>query len=196
MNNIPKNDYPVLNSRLFVSCWIGFSLDKSLTSMRDLFRRLKVGGINVDISTFSKASKKREVKFFANIYKQLNKKIQKQFNRDEFKVCPIDSTVITLTSKLLHNLGFHQVKLFSNLDLNNGLFNKNIINFGNEHDYQFGEKMISNLSDNSVGVFDRGFASKKFLKETSDLNKYFVIRISKLYKLEFVADSELIKIFL
>ena len=54
--------------------------------------------------------------------------------------------------------------------------------------------MISNLSDNSVGVFDRDFASKKFLKETSDLNKYFVIRISKLYKLEFVADSELIKI--
>jgi len=54
--------------------------------------------------------------------------------------------------------------------------------------------MISNLSDNSLGVFDRGFASKKFLKETSDLNKYFVIRISKLYKLEFVADSELIKI--
>ena len=75
--------------------------------MRDLFRRLKVGGINVDISTFSKASKKREVKLFANIYKQLNQKIQKQFDRDKFNICPIDSTVITLTSKLLHNLGFH-----------------------------------------------------------------------------------------
>ncbi len=51
LKDLPKKDYPVLNSRLFVSCWIGFSLDKSLTSMRDLFRRLKVGGINLDIST-------------------------------------------------------------------------------------------------------------------------------------------------
>ena len=50
-NDLPKNDYPVLNSRLFVSCWLGFSLDKSLTSMRDLFRRLKFGNINIDIST-------------------------------------------------------------------------------------------------------------------------------------------------
>ena len=33
---LPKNDYPVLNTFLFVSCWIGFALDKSLVSMRDL----------------------------------------------------------------------------------------------------------------------------------------------------------------
>ena len=68
LNDLPKNDYPVLNSRLFISCWIGFSLDKSLTSMRDLLRRLKIGGINLDISTFSKASKKREINCFKNIY--------------------------------------------------------------------------------------------------------------------------------
>ena len=64
LNDLPKNDYPVLNSRLFISCWIGFSLDKSLTSMGDLFRRLKIGGLNLDISTFSKASKKREINGF------------------------------------------------------------------------------------------------------------------------------------
>ena len=111
--------------------------------MGDLFRRLKVGGINVDISTFSQASKNREVKLFTNIYKQLNKKIQKQFNRDKFNICPIDSTAISLTSKLLHNLGFHNLDRFKC----NGLLNENLINFGNEHDYKFGDKMINHLSD-------------------------------------------------
>ncbi len=70
----------------------------------------------------------------------------------------------------------------------------NLINFGSDHDYKFGSKMINCLTQNAVGVLDRGFASKKFLQETQALNKYFVIRISKLYKLEFIEDSELIKI--
>ena len=130
MNDLPKKDYPVLNSRLFVSCWIGFSLDKSLTSMRDLFRRLKVGGINIDISTFSKASKQREVKLFDKIYKKLIKKIQRKSSQEKYNICPIDSTAISLTSKLLHNLEFHQVKLFSNFNSNTGLINDNFINFG------------------------------------------------------------------
>ncbi|MDH6064385.1 IS4 family transposase, partial [Chrysosporum ovalisporum FSS-62] len=37
---LPKNDYPVLNSRLYVECWLAYALDNSLTSMRDLFTRL------------------------------------------------------------------------------------------------------------------------------------------------------------
>ena len=37
---LPKNDYPVLNTRLFVECWLGYVMDKSLTSMRDVFKRL------------------------------------------------------------------------------------------------------------------------------------------------------------
>ena len=97
MNDLPKKDYPVLNSRLFVSCCLGFSLDKSLTSMRDLFRRLKVGGINIDISTFSKASKQREVKLFDKIYKKLIKKIQRKSSQEKYNICPIDSTAISLT---------------------------------------------------------------------------------------------------
>ncbi len=54
--------------------------------------------------------------------------------------------------------------------------------------------MISSLRANGVGVLDRGFASKQFLKRTARLNKYFVIRISKLYKLEFLENSEQIKV--
>ena len=162
--------------------------------MRDLFRRLKVGGINIDISTFSKASKKREIESFKKIYQKLSKKIQRKGDRLKYQICPIDSTIITLTSKLLHNLGFHQVKLFSNFNTSSGFIEENLINFGSEHDYNFGDKMISYLPANGIGVLDRGFASKKFLKETSDLNKYFVMRISKLYKLEFIENSELIKV--
>jgi len=40
LKRLPKNDYPVLNSRLFVECWLAYVLDNSLTSMRDLFKRI------------------------------------------------------------------------------------------------------------------------------------------------------------
>ncbi len=51
-----ERDYSVLDTRLFISCWIGFTPDQSLTTMRDLFKRLNQGGIDMDISTFSKAN--------------------------------------------------------------------------------------------------------------------------------------------
>jgi len=35
---LPKNDYPVLNTFLFVSCWIGFTLDKSRLSGNDGYK--------------------------------------------------------------------------------------------------------------------------------------------------------------
>ncbi|MFM6039557.1 MAG: IS4 family transposase, partial [Sphaerospermopsis kisseleviana] len=35
LKSLPKNDYPVLNTRLYVECWLGYALDNSLTSMRD-----------------------------------------------------------------------------------------------------------------------------------------------------------------
>ncbi|MFM6079435.1 MAG: IS4 family transposase, partial [Dolichospermum sp.] len=44
LGGLPKNDYPVLNSRLFVECWLAYALDNSLTSMRDLFKRLNNTG--------------------------------------------------------------------------------------------------------------------------------------------------------
>ena len=31
LKGLPKNDYPVLNSRLFVECWLAYTLDNSLT---------------------------------------------------------------------------------------------------------------------------------------------------------------------
>jgi putative transposase len=31
LKRLPKNDYPVLTSRLFVECWSAYTLDNSLT---------------------------------------------------------------------------------------------------------------------------------------------------------------------
>lgn len=59
---LPKNDYPALDTFTFLSCWIGFALDKSIVSMRDLCSRMVLQGINVNLSTFSKASKIRETR--------------------------------------------------------------------------------------------------------------------------------------
>jgi putative transposase len=195
LKSLPKNDYPVLNSRLFFECWLSYALDNSLTSMRDLFQRLNNTGFEVDISTFSKASSHRAQKPFQEIYQKLNELVQKKIHKklhNKYAICPIDSTIITLTSKLLWVLGHHQVKLFSSLNLATGSPEDNFINFGHDHDYKFGSKMMSSLPTNAVGVMDRGgsalggfpdlkqlpcFAGLKFIQELVQENKYFVLRI-------------------
>ena len=40
LKDLPTNDYPVLNSRLFCSIWFTGILDKGINSLRDLFRQL------------------------------------------------------------------------------------------------------------------------------------------------------------
>ena len=75
---LPKNDYPVLNTRLFVECWLSYAMDKSLTSMRDLFKRLNHTGFSVHLSTFSKASSHRSQQIFQQIYQQLSRVIEQK----------------------------------------------------------------------------------------------------------------------
>jgi len=58
LSHLPKDDCPVLDTFKFVSIWLGLVLDQSQTSMRSMFKRLSIRGEKVDISTFSKASKK------------------------------------------------------------------------------------------------------------------------------------------
>ena len=76
-----------------------------------------------------------------------------------------------MTSKLLWVLGHHQVKLFSSLNLATGSPDDNLINFGNEHDYKFGSKMMSKLPANDVGVTDREFLLLKIIQELIPDNK-------------------------
>jgi len=123
----------------------------------------------------------------------VNKRTRNKY-KDKYEICPIDSTIISLTSKLLWVLDYHQVKLFSALNLSTGVPGDNFINFGHNHDYKFGEKMMSNLPDNGVGVMDRGFAGLKFIEELVQENKYFVLRIKNNWKLEFADENGLIKV--
>ncbi len=162
---LPKNDYPVLNTRLFFECWLGFVMDKSLTSMRDMFKRLNLKGIQVDISTFSKASKHRSQETFIKIYSKLAEKVRQKKPTEKYTICPIDSTIITLTSKLLWKLGYHQAKLISILNSKTGGLEDNLVNFGFDHDYNYGQKMVESIPENGIAVLDRGFASLDFLKK-------------------------------
>jgi hypothetical protein len=52
---------------LYVECWLAYALDNSLTSMRDLFKRLNNTGIDVRISTFFKANTHRSKEIFQNM---------------------------------------------------------------------------------------------------------------------------------
>jgi putative transposase len=76
--------------------------------MRDLFKRINPTGFEVDISTFSKANTHRSQEPFRKIYEQLNQLVPKEAHKklhNKYAICPIDSTIITLTSKLLWVLG-------------------------------------------------------------------------------------------
>ena len=57
LKDLPTDDYPVLDTFTFVSCWMSFVMDQSQSSMRDLFKRLNVRGIDMDISTRVNAPK-------------------------------------------------------------------------------------------------------------------------------------------
>ena len=78
-------------------------LDQSQTSMRSMIQRLNIGKINVNLSTFSKASKNRSPEVFKNLWLRLYKEANKIDKRGEKvkDIFPLDSTIISLASKLL-----------------------------------------------------------------------------------------------
>ena len=88
--------------------------------MRDLFYRLNHTGIEVDISTFSKACKTRQGEYFCRIYVELMNRLKRQNSATAQMLIPIDSTIITLTSKLFWEQDYHQVKLMNGINLTQG----------------------------------------------------------------------------
>ena len=183
---LSKNDYPAIDTFKFVSCWLGFTLDKSLVSMRDLCTRLKIQAMGVELSTFSKASKIREVKPFEDIIIFLNRKLRKKKGKEKaLELLPIDSTIISLTSKLLWQEGWHQVKLFCGINSVTTEVEGIVIHFGQGHDSKEGQKTIEEIPLNAVGVMDRGFAAMERIKKLKeDESKHFVLRIKNSVHLE------------
>jgi len=182
LGHLPQDDYPVLNTFKFVSIWLNFVLDQSQTSMRSLFKRLNIRGESLDISTFSKASKNRDPKIFHDLWYDLKKEVIKQSKSqpDELQLFPLDSTIVTLTSKLLWSQGINQVKLFSGINLVTGSPGGLLIHFGQGHDHKYGDKTIEDTPLNGVGVMDRGFFSLSKIAQLNQIEgRYFVLRIKK-----------------
>ncbi|EAM49660.1 hypothetical protein CwatDRAFT_1957 [Crocosphaera watsonii WH 8501] len=188
---LPRNDYPVLNTFLFISCWLEYVMDKSIVSMQDLFKRLNTQGIDLKISNFSKASKRRDSQVFLNIINQLKKELRRQKGKRKARsYFPIDSTVISLTSKLLWSQGYHQVKLFCGLDSWTSEPGGIVIHFGQGHDHKYGQKTVESIPEKTVGIMDRGFASSERIKELKEKqNKAFVLRIKNNVTLEMLDDG-------
>ncbi len=109
---------------------------------------------------------------------------------NDYEICPIDSTVITLTSKLLWALGYHQVKLLTVFNNASQTGEHPLIHFGQEHDYKFATQMTENLAQKQVGIMDRGFTALEYLKQLQSQNKHFVIRANTNYKLEPLSSGE------
>jgi IS4 transposase len=155
-------------------------MDQSQSSMRDLFKRLNIRGIDMDISTFSKASKNRDPVVFHNLFLRLRSELNKKrnINPKDLVLFPIDSTIISLTSKLLWKEGYHQVKLFSGINLLTAEPGGILIHFGQGHDSKYGEETIAATPKNGVNIMDRGFCKLERIKDLiQDKERYFVLRI-------------------
>lgn len=191
LKDLPKNDYPVLNTFLFTSCWIGFALDKSLVSMRDLLTRVNSRNKQLDISTFSKASKTRDPEVFARLLSTAIAKLNQHSNRQQEKIFfPLDSTIITLTSKLLWKEGYHQVKLFAGLNKLTSEVGGVVIHFGQGNDSKQGKETIEKIPENGIGIMDRGFCSKERIRELSKIEgKFYVIRIKNNMKIQLLENG-------
>lgn len=184
LQNLPSHDYPVLNSRLFFQTWLELVMDKSITSLRDGFKRLNHTGIEFDISTFSKANRLRSLQPFMHAYQALMKRVRQGKVAQSYQLCPLDSTVITLTSKLFWLQQYHQVKLFTCWNETNGSTSSCVINFNGNHDSQFAEVMMTVIPQNGIGIFDRGFASIDFIDQLCQTDTLFVLRLNQNYRLQ------------
>ncbi len=128
--HLPKDDDPVLDTFTFVSCWLGFSFDQSLDTMTSLFFRLNSRNISVNKSTFSKASKTRDISGFENLFQKSKGDVKRKKGQDKLILFPLDSTIVTWTSKLLWQQEYHQVKLFAGTDNERGIIDGVHIHFG------------------------------------------------------------------
>jgi putative transposase len=193
LGDLPKDDYPVLDTFTFVSCWMSFVMDQSQFSMRDLFKRLNVRGIDMDISTFSKASKSRDVVIFHDLFLKFKNELKKKNNIDakNLVLFPLDSTIVSLTSKLLWREGYHQVKLFSGINLFTAEPDGILIHFGQGHDSKYGEETIAATPKNGVSIMDRGFCKLTRIQDlTKEKERYFVMRIKNDMNLEMLDNGK------
>ncbi len=152
--------------------------------MRDLCYRLKHAGVSVDISTFSKACKTRQGENFCRIYIKLIERLKQQRPATAQMLIPIDSTVITLTSKLFGKQKYHQIKLLNVLNLTQWNSTECLIHFGQAHGAHLAQILNGIIPENGLGIMDKGFASWGFLDGLSATQTRFIVRIKNNMKTE------------
>jgi hypothetical protein len=185
LGRLPDNNYPKLTMRLFVSIWLNYVLDPGIESMRGLFQQLNLQGIEIDISTFSKASNHRDPKILEVIFEELNRELKRKNPNKALGFFPVDSTIITLTSKLLHVLGIHQLKIFAGLDSLTESVGGHL-HFGNGHDSEYGEETLDATPENRVLMMDRGFCKlERNRKMLGEEGRYFLMRLNSNTTLEY-----------
>jgi IS4 transposase len=175
--------------------WLNLALDPGISSMRSLFKRLNIRDINIDLSTFSKASSIRDPRIFYELFDQLKKRLEKEHTSpldspNSLVLFPLDSTIITATSKLLWQKDIHQIKLFSGVNLITGSPAGILIHFGQGHDSKYGDETIDATPQDGVAIMDRGFASLSRIKRLQDKkDQYFVVRIKNNMSLNMQPDG-------
>jgi len=97
---------------------------------------------------------------------------------------PIDSMVITLTSKVFWMQGYHQVKLLNGINLEQGNPSECLIHLGLGRDAKFAESVTGMIPEGGIGIIDRGFAGWEFLDQLSLTGTQFVVRIKNNMKTE------------
>ncbi len=107
--------------------------------MRSVFKRLNIRGIKVNFLLFLKLVRTVIPRYFQRLYDlflALKQELHKRHEIEAAKLTlfPLNSTIVSLTSKLLWAQGIHQVKLFSGLDLMTNAPGGIVIHFGQGHD--------------------------------------------------------------
>jgi putative transposase len=166
-----------MNTQLFVKIWLTYILDKSVTSLRDLFFQLNHTGVEGSLSAFSRACSSRGLQFINRLFVDLLHQVRRRPSQKDVIICPFDSTVISLTSKFFWAEQYHQVKVLTSLNQETQAPSEVLIHFGERHDAYFGQLVLGMTPENGLAVGDRGFASKDLFNDFMNSNKLFLIRI-------------------
>jgi len=133
------------------------------------------------------------------LYKAGKKIYRKCLKRNKRDIWIFDSTVVTLSAKLLTHYGY-QIKSSKNkkqvkytIGLKNGFPEKvNLYDHKsyNSEDKVLGETIIgTKIRKNSIILFDRGLSSRKFFDEITTKGLLFISRLKKKYRIKIVSED-------
>ncbi|MGV2390888.1 MAG UNVERIFIED_CONTAM: hypothetical protein LVR29_29975 [Microcystis novacekii LVE1205-3] len=133
----------------------------------------------------------RESEPFEKIIEELTKRlIAKKGKADARAMFPIDSTTITLTSKLLWEKGWHQVKLFSGLNSITTTVEGIVSHFGQDHDSLIRrENGRSNPRKWSGGNESRVCFSSENYQIIRRKDQHFILRVKNNMTLEMLKNG-------